>query len=47
MEIEKPQGEFTLTELRDYLLFYEYSKDAVEDILINFENYVNDKRKGV
>ena len=43
----RPQGEFTLNDLKGYLLFYGYSSDAVEDMLINFESYVKGKRDGV
>lgn len=44
--LERPQGEFTLNELKGYLLFYGYSSDAVEDTLINFESYVKGKKGG-
>lgn len=43
---ERPQGEFTLNDLKGYLLFYGYSSDAVEDTLINFESYVKGKKGG-
>lgn len=46
LKTERPQGEFTLNDLKEYLLFYGYSSDAVEDTLINFESYVKGKKGG-